>query len=176
MNYWLFKTEPSAFSFATLEQSPNRTAAWDGVRNFQARNYLRDEVETGDEVFIYHSSIPEPAIVGLARIVPPGRGHSGSEAGNDTPGVKETERAGYPDHTAWDPKSDHFDPKSSSDKPTWFMVNVQAVRQLDRPVTLTELKADDRFRSCSLFTRPRLSIQPITSIEWQRILTLGGAK
>jgi predicted RNA-binding protein with PUA-like domain len=150
MAYWLFKTEPSSFSYATLEQSPNQTAPWDGVRNFQARNYLRDEVTVGDQVFIYHSSIPEPAIVGIARVV----------------------KAGYPDHTAWDPTSNHFDPKSSSVSPTWYMVDVQAVRDLARPVTLKELKADPRFADCSLFTRPRLSIHPITKNEWEQILTL----
>jgi len=139
MRYWLFKTEPSAFSYDHLAASPAKTAAWDGVRNFQANNYLRDEVAVGDQVFIYHSSIPEPAIVGIAEVV----------------------RAGYPDHTAWDPNSDHYDPRSTPQRPLWYMVDVKALRKIERAVTLRELKHDPNMKSLSLFSRPRLSIHPI---------------
>ncbi len=180
VNYWLFKTEPNAFSYAMLEASPNQTAPWDGVRNFQARNFLRDGVAIGDGVFIYHSSIPEPAIIGIARVVPPAQSPSQPKVSPEylphTPGVWGRYSAGYPDDTAWDPTSEHFDPRSSPDRPIWFMVDVQAVRPLKRPVTLAELKDDPVFANCSLVTRPRLSIHPITPAEWQHILDLADTK
>jgi len=148
--YWLFKTEPSCFSYDDLERRPGRTEHWDGVRNYQARNYLRDDVKTGDGVLIYHSNIPEPVVAGIARVV----------------------RAGYPDFTARDPAGEHFDPKSSTDNPVWYMVDVSAERRLRRPVTLAELKANPLLAGMTLLSRSRLSIQPVTKEEWSIILGL----
>jgi len=149
--YWLFKTEPSCFSWNDLERRPGRTEHWDGVRNYQARNYLRDVVQAGDGVLVYHSNIPEPVVVGIARVV----------------------RAGYPDVTARDPAGEHFDPKSSPDNPVWYMVDVRAERRLRRPVTLAELKASPLLAGMALLSRSRLSIQPVTAAEWSIILGLG---
>ena len=152
MAYWLFKTEPGCFSFDDLMARPERTEQWDGVRNFQARNFLRDAIKLDDRVLIYHSNIPEPAVVGLARVV----------------------RAGYPDHTALDPHADHFDPKASPERPIWFMVDLQGIAPFPRPVTLAEIKAQPLLADMPLVNRSRLSIQPVTEEQWQLILTMGG--
>jgi predicted RNA-binding protein with PUA-like domain len=153
-NYWLFKSEPSCFSFDNLYTSPDRTEHWDGVRNYQARNYLRDNIMVGDGVFFYHSNIPDPAIVGIAEVV----------------------RAGYPDWTAWDPQGEHFDPRSTSGEPVWYMVDIRSVKPLPRPVTLAELKGIPVLSGMTLLTRSRLSIQPVREEEWLLILHLGGAE
>ena len=150
--YWLFKSEPSAYSFQDLLNENESTAEWDGVRNFQARNYLRDEVKVGDGVLFYHSNITPPSVVGVAVVV----------------------REGYPDNTAWDPNSDHPDPRSTADKPLWFMVDIQAEAYLPREVPLSDLRAMTELEKCSLFTRPRLSIHPISLNEWRKILEKGG--
>lgn len=152
MNYWLFKSEPGCFSFDDLRQRPGQTEQWDGVRNFQARNFLRDQVQVGDGVLFYHSNIPEPHIAGTAWVV----------------------RAGYPDWTACDPASEHFDPKSSADNPIWYMVDVRYGEPFRRPVTLAELKAHPLLAGMVLLQRSRLSIQPVTPEEWTSILGLGG--
>jgi len=151
MAYWLFKTEPSCFSFEDLKKLPNMTEHWDGVRNYQARNFLRDAVKVGDRVFFYHSNIPEPAVVGIAEVV----------------------REGYPDYTALDPESEHFDPKSSVGNPIWYMVNVRYVAALGRAVTLAQIKGNPLLADMPLVRRSRLSIQPVTPEEWRIILTLG---
>jgi predicted RNA-binding protein with PUA-like domain len=148
--YWLFKTEPSCFSYDDLERRPGRIEHWDGVRNFQARNHLRYDVKAGDSVLIYHSNVPEPAVVGIARVV----------------------RSGYPDFTACDPAGEHFDPKSSHDNPIWYMVDVRAERRLTRSVTLAELKSIPMLAGMVLLSRGRLSIQPVTKEEWVTILDL----
>ena len=109
MNYWLMKSEPDCFSIDDLHACPNGTDQWDGVRNYQARNFLRDQIKVGDGVLFYHSNCKEPAIVGLAKVV----------------------REGYPDYTALDPRDKHFDPKASDAKPTWYMVDVQYVHPLE---------------------------------------------
>lgn len=153
-NYWLFKSEPSAFSIGDLKSRPGGTEHWDGVRNFQARNLLRNEVKLGDLVFFYHSSIPEPAIVGIAEVV----------------------REGYPDWTALDPQSPYFDPRSSAEKPIWYMVDVRFVRELPRAVTLSEMKGVPELASMVLLRRGRLSIQPVSSDEWSVILRLAGVE
>ncbi len=152
MNYWLFKSEPGCFSYHDLEGRPDRTEHWDGVRNFQARNFLRDQVQVGDGVLFYHSNIPEPAVVGTARVV----------------------RAGYPDWTAWDPAGEHFDPKSGPEHPIWFMVDVQAEQEFTQPVPLAVIKAHPDLGGMVLLTRSRLSIQPVTENEWRLICRLGG--
>lgn len=154
LRYWLFKSEPSCFSFTDLQNRPSATEHWDGVRNFQARNSLRDEVQVGDRVLFYHSNIPEPEVVGIAEVV----------------------RAGYPDWTARDPEGEHFDPKSTVENPIWYMVDVQAVRQLPRPVTLAELKTHPALTGMVLLSRSRLSIQPVKEEDWRIILELGGVK
>jgi predicted RNA-binding protein with PUA-like domain len=149
-NYWLFKTEPSSFSLADLKSRPGATEHWDGVRNYQARNFLRDQIKVGDQVLFYHSSIAEPAIVGIAEVV----------------------KAGYPDFTAFDPQSRYFDPRSNPEKPTWFMVDLRFVRELPRPVTLSELKGIPALSGMALLNRSRLSIQPVRAEEWSEIMKL----
>lgn len=150
--YWLFKTEPSCFSFDDLRSRPGMTEHWDGVRNYQARNYLRDDIKVGDGVLFYHSNIPEPAIVGTAEVV----------------------KSGYPDWTSRDPEGEHFDPKSSADNPIWFMVDIRFDRPFPRSVTLAELKEIPALAGMVLLSRSRLSIQPVRPKEWQQILMLGG--
>jgi predicted RNA-binding protein with PUA-like domain len=151
--YWLFKTEPSTFSLDDLKSRPDATEHWDGVRNFQARKFLRDEVKVGDQVLFYHSSIPKPAIVGVAEVV----------------------REGYPDFTAFDPQSPYFDPRSTPEKPLWYMVDVRFMRELPRPVTLEELKGIPALSKMVLLNRSRLSIQPVTAQEWEEIMKLAGS-
>lgn len=152
MRYWLFKSEPSCFSFQDLQARPDATEHWDGVRNFQARNFLRDEIAVGDQVLFYHSSIPEPAIVGLCSVV----------------------RAGYPDHTALDPSADHFDPKASPNKPIWFMVDVRADQPLPQPIPLATIRQHPLLQEMPLVNRSRLSIQPLTADQFRILLKLGG--
>jgi predicted RNA-binding protein with PUA-like domain len=149
--YWLFKSEPSAYSFSDLMGEEDRTAEWDGVRNYQARNFLRDQVKEGDRVLFYHSSAKPTAAVGTAVVA----------------------RSGYPDNTAWDPDSDHPDPKSTPEKPIWYMVDIKGEAELAQPVTLAQMKATRGLEKCSLFTRPRISIHPLTKQEWDTIIALG---
>lgn len=151
MNYWLFKSEPDVFGIDHLVAMPNQTEHWDGIRNYQARNMLRDEVKRGDQVFFYHSNCKEPAIVGIVEVV----------------------RDGYPDFTAFDPEQHYFDAKSDPDNPRWYMVDVRFVRKLARPVTLTELKGLPELEDMPLVRRGnRLSIMPVSEAQWQRILEL----
>lgn len=152
MAYWLFKTEPSLFSLDDLKNRPDMTEHWDGVRNYQARNFLRDKVKTGDLVLIYHSNIPEPAVAGIAEVV----------------------REGYPDFTALDPASDHFDPKSTAANPIWYMVDVRYVETLKQPVTLERIKGNPLLAHMPLVNRSRLSIQPVSREEWRIILSMAG--
>lgn len=150
-NYWLFKTEPGTFSFDNLMNAPNRTTSWDGVRNFQARNMLRDQVAVGDLVFIYHSSADPTGIAGIAEVV----------------------RAGYPDPSAFDRKDSHFDPKSDPTNPTWYLVDVRAVKPLPRFITLDELRKVKGLEDMVLLKRgSRLSIQPVKQAEWETITKL----
>jgi predicted RNA-binding protein with PUA-like domain len=152
MNYWLFKTEPGCFSFDDLKARPNMTEPWDGVRNFKARNFLRDTIKVGDKVLFYHSNIPEPAVVGLAEVV----------------------RGGYPDYTALDPNGEHFDPKASPQNPIWYMVDVRYLEVLPRSVTLESIKRNPLLADMPLVKRSRLSIQPVTLEAWRLILAMGG--
>lgn len=147
--YWLLKTEPSTFSFDDLWNAPKRTTFWDGVRNYQARNALRDKMKPGDLAFIYHSSTDPVGIVGIAEIV----------------------KGGYPDPSAFDPKDSHFDPKSRRESPSWFMVDVKAVGRIDPIVTLDELRGTKGLEKMTLLQKgSRLSVQPVTEAEW-RIIT-----
>lgn len=151
MQYWLMKSEPDVFGIDHLRKMPKQTEHWDGVRNYQARNMLRDQMQVGDRVFFYHSNCAEPGIVGIARIV----------------------RAGYPDHTALNPDSKYYDPKSDPDNPRWFMVDVKFERKLKRTISLSELKADPTLGDMALVQRGnRLSIMPVTAAQWQYILGL----
>jgi predicted RNA-binding protein with PUA-like domain len=151
MKYWLLKTEPGAFSIEDLAARPNQTEPWDGVRNYQARNMLRDEMQQGDMAFFYHSNCPEPGIVGIVQIAGPGR----------------------PDPTAFDPDELHYDPKSEPTDPRWYLVDVQLVRKLARVIPLTELKHHPRLEDMLLLRRGnRLSVMPVDKAHWDFILEL----
>lgn len=153
MNYWLLKTEPDTFGLDQLAAAPRRTAPWDGVRNYQARNYLRDQLQRGDLAFIYYSSCAQPGIAGIASIV----------------------RGGYADRSAFNRRDPHFDPQSDPAKPRWFAVDVRLQRPLRRIITLTQLRAHaaDELRDMALLRRGnRLSVTPVTATQWQFILTL----
>lgn len=155
MRYWLFKSEPESFSIDDLARAPNRTTCWDGVRNYQARNYLRDQVKNGDRVLFYHSSVEPAAVVGTAVVV----------------------RESYPDNTAWDKKSDHYDPKASPDNPIWQMVDIRLAQVFARRVTLEELRQVKPLAGMELLKRgSRLSIQPVTQNQFETILKMAGAK
>ncbi len=146
MRVWLFKSEPSCFSFEDLMALPDQTTGWDGVRNHQARNMLRDQVKKGDLVLFYHSSVDPPAIVGLAEVA--------EEA--------------HPDPTAFDPSADHFDPKSRPDSPTWLQVSIRGVRPITPPLALPDLRAIPELAEMELLRRgSRLSIQPVRPEEWK---------
>ncbi len=151
--YWLLKSEPGCFSFADLQAAPGDVQAWDGVRNYQARNLLRDEIRRGDGVLFYHSGIKTPAIVGIAQVT----------------------REGYPDHTARDPRSDHFDPRSSEENPRWYMVDVRALVALPHPLHLDELRRHPVLAGMEVVRRGnRLSVQPVTAAQWQAVLEMVG--
>ena len=151
MRYWLMKSEPEAFSIDDLANRPNQTEHWDGVRNYQARNMLRDDMKIGDQVFFYHSNCQEPGIVGLAEIV----------------------KEGYADFTALEPEHKHFDPKASVDKPIWYMVDIKFVRKLKRTISLKALKQQTDLVDLALLRRGnRLSVMPVSLEQWQFILSL----
>ena len=151
MCYWLMKSEPSEFSIDDLRECPEETAPWDGVRNYQARNMMRDEMQPGDRAFFYHSNCTEPGIVGIVEIT----------------------KAGYPDPTAFDPRDQHYDPKSDPNHPRWFLVDVTFVGKLNRALTLAELKAQETLAELPLVRRGnRLSIMPIKAAEWEFICSL----
>jgi predicted RNA-binding protein with PUA-like domain len=147
------KSEPDVFSFADLLKAPKKTTCWDGVRNYQARNTLRDQMKKGDRVFYYHSNAEPSGIAGMCEVV----------------------REGYPDHTAFDPKDPHFDPKSRRDEPTWYMVDVRAVAPFPRLVTLAELKGVKGLEKMALLQKgSRLSVQPVTQKEWEIVCRIAG--
>ena len=151
MKYWLLKSEPDVFSLENLKNCPNQTEHWDGIRNYQARNLMRDEIQVGDRAFFYHSRQAEPAIVGTAKVV----------------------REAYPDHTSWDPTSKYFDEKSSPENPRWLMVDVQFESEFSQPVTLKELRSIPELNEMFLLRKGmRLSVQPVTEVEFQLILAI----
>lgn len=157
MKYWLMKSEPSVFSIDDLAKAAGKTTCWDGVRNYQARNMLRDEVKRGDQAFFYHSNCDEVGIAGIVRVV----------------------RDAYPDHTAFDPDNDHFDPKSDPGDPRWYMVDVALARKFDRVVTLRELRehATGKLAGFQLLARGnRLSVMPVSKVHWQFVLSLLAGK
>lgn len=150
--HWLLKSEPSTFGFADLLAAPEQKTLWDGVRNFQARNFLRD-MEPGDEVLIYHSSVQLPGVVGTARVV----------------------QARVPDPTQFDPQSPYFDPKATRRAPRWGAVEIRAVRGLPRPVSLAELRGEAEVQGLPLLRRGnRLSVMPVSEREFRVIVRLGG--
>lgn len=151
MAYWLFKSEPEEFSLDDLHASPKRTAMWDGVRNYQARNMMRDQMKVGDEGFFYHSNCKVPGIVGIVQVV----------------------QEGYPDPTAFDPEDKHYDPKSDPDNPRWYCVDVKYRRRLQRVIPLTELKANPALGDMALVRRGnRLSVMPVDDDAWRAILEM----
>ncbi|MEZ6004882.1 MAG: EVE domain-containing protein [Planctomycetota bacterium] len=153
--YWLLKTEPEVFSWQDLVEADGQTTFWDGVRNYQARNFMRDDMRPGDGVLWYHSRGKEPAVVGQAEVA------SRAE----------------PDPTQFDPASPYHDPKSPVDDPRWCGVRVKAVRALAAPVTLAAIKAEPGLAEMPLVQRgQRLSVQPVTADQWRAVLRLGGIK
>lgn len=149
MQYWLMKSEPDVYGLDDLKRE--RTDHWDGIRNYQARNFMRDEMRKGDLAFFYHSSCEEPGIVGIMKI----------------------HKTAYPDFTAFDPDEKYYDPKSDPENPRWLMVDVRYVRKLKRNISLKELKLHEALGNMRLLQRGnRLSITPISEKEWNYILTL----
>ncbi len=147
--YWLMKTEPRTYSWQDL--CVEKITSWEGVRNYQARNFMRDQMKVGDRVFIYHSVVQPIAIMGIAEVV----------------------RAAYPDHFAFEPGHKYFDPKSAADNPRWFMVDVQAKEGFENPITLERLKTIPGLEEMMLLRKgSRLSIQPVTEEEWNIICSL----
>jgi predicted RNA-binding protein with PUA-like domain len=144
--YWLAKSEPDVFSFDDLLRIHNKTTNWNLIRNFVARNFLRDGMKLGDRVFFYHSG-DAPQIVGICEVV----------------------REGYPDDTAFDASSDGYDPKSDKAKPTWFQVDLRAVAQFTRPVTLAEVKSRKELKNMAMLRIGRLSVTPVSAAEWKVI-------
>lgn len=149
--YWLFKSEPDAFSIDDLYNQPKKTEFWDGVRNYQARNFMRDDMKKGDLGFFYHSNCKEPGIVGIVEIV----------------------KEGYPDVTAQKPSSKYYDPKSSPDNPRWYGVEVKFKLKLDEPITLKMLKENPKLTELALVKKGnRLSIIPVSEKHWTSILKM----
>jgi predicted RNA-binding protein with PUA-like domain len=147
--YWLMKSEPDAFSIDDLKKKGQE--AWDGVRNYQARNFMRDSMRVGDKVFFYHSNCDEPGIVGIA------------EVATDA----------YPDPSQFDPKSKYFDAASSRDNPRWMLVEVKFVKKLKHTITLKQLQAEPALAEMALVRKGnRLSVMPVGAAEWRHILTM----
>jgi predicted RNA-binding protein with PUA-like domain len=143
--YWLLKTEPTSYGIDDLSSEPDQTTCWDGVRNYQARNFMRDQMRIGDRALLYHSNV--------VRIV----------------------RSAYPDHTSWDPRDKHFDPKSSPDNPRWCMVDVQLQQRFTEPLSLERLREVKVLRDMELLRKgSRLSVQPVRKKEFDAILKLAG--
>ena len=150
MRYWLFKSEPDCYSIADLVEAPDQTTSWDGVRNYQARNFMRDDMSEGDLGFFYHSG-KKPEIAGIVEVV----------------------RKGYPDHTAQDPENSHFDPSATPENPRWFMVDVRLVRRFDPPVPRNLLKFRPALAGMELLKAgSRLSVQPVGDAAFEDIVAL----
>ena len=150
--YWLVKSEPTEFSIDDFEKSKNQTTYWDGVRNYQARNYIRDEMKTGDKVLFYHSNTEPNAVVGVCEVV----------------------KEAYPDYTQFDLKNPHYDDKADKKNPTWFMVDIKLVKKFKKPVTLDQIKANPNLAQMKLLQiGNRLSVMPVTIKEFEEILKMG---
>jgi predicted RNA-binding protein with PUA-like domain len=149
--YWLMKTEPTSYSIQDLAAEKKQTTFWDGVRNYQARNYMRDEMKLGDKVLFYHSNANPPAITGVAHVV----------------------RESYPDHTSWDREHKHYDPKSTAQNPRWFMVDIKLDRIFDEPLPLGDLRSVAALKEMELLRKgSRLSVQPVRKSEFDAVLKL----
>jgi len=146
-NYWLFKAEPHIYGIDHLNAAPQKTGRWDGIRNYQARNFLRDQVKLGDEVLIYHSSCKNIGIVGTAKVV----------------------KTAYPDPTQFNPESDYYDPKATPENPRWVSVDIQVTKTFSRLIPLAEIKAQPALENMVLVKQGRLSTQPVTKAEWDYI-------
>jgi len=151
VKYWLMKSEPNTFNIDDLRKAARKTTDWEGVRNYQARNFMRDDMKKNDLAFFYHSNCEIPGIAGIVKIV----------------------RESTPDLTALDPRSPYFDPKSSSENPRWFMVSIQLIETFHSVLPLSELKAEKRLKNLAL-VKPgnRLSVLPVSKEEWKIILSL----
>lgn len=151
MQYWLMKSEPETFGIEHLQRAPNATHCWDGVRNYQARNFMRDTMQIGDQAFFYHSNCKTPGIVGIIEIA----------------------SKSYPDHTAFDPESKYFDPKSNSNNPRWYMRDVKLIKIFEHIIALSDLRVNHKLHNMYIL-RPgnRLSITPVTAQEWHTILQM----
>ncbi|MBM4126076.1 MAG: EVE domain-containing protein [Nitrospira sp.] len=148
--YWLMKSEPSSFSIDDLIQASQQTTCWDGVRNYQARNFMRS-MAIGDRVLFYHSNADPPAVVGIAEVV----------------------RTAYVDSTQFDKKDHHYDPQSDPSSPRWDMVDIKYIRKFSQPVSLDQLRKEPKLKGMVLLRKgSRLSVQPVTPVEWEYILTL----
>lgn len=148
--YWLMKSEPSAFSLDDLMNAPAKTTCWDGVRNYQARNFMR-EMAIGDQVLFYHSNADPPAAVGIAEVV----------------------KTAYADPTQFNKKDEHYDPQSDPSSPRWDMVNIKYVRKFSRPLTLDQMRKETKLKGMVLLRKgSRLSVQPVSPLEWEHILSL----
>lgn len=153
MQYWLLKSEPESFSIDDLASAPRKTTSWDGVRNYQARNFIRDQMKVGDQALFYHSSCDIPAVVGVVSV----------------------SKAAYPDDTQFDSKHHHYDPASKREAPRWYMVDVKLVRKLKRAITLDELRQHHhkQLKELAILKRGnRLSVTPVSKAEWDFILSL----
>jgi len=151
--YWLMKSEPEVFSFDDLWAAEDRRTFWDGVRNYTARNSMRDVMKKGDGILFYHSNADPPGVAGLAEVA----------------------REGYPDASAFDPNDPHFDPRSDPQAPRWYGVDVRATRRLKALVSLAELKANPKLATMAVVQRgQRLSVQPVTRAEWEEVCRMGG--
>ncbi|MBL1214430.1 MAG: EVE domain-containing protein [Ignavibacteriae bacterium] len=147
--YWLFKSEPNAYSIYDMEK--DKTTFWDGVRNYQARNFIRDDMKKGDQVLFYHSNAKPNAVAGICEII----------------------KEGYPDFTAFDPDNKHFDPKSKTDEPAWFMVDIKFIKKFKNAVTLEEIKNNTKLKNTRLVQRGnRLSVFPIKKAEFDEIVKM----
>jgi predicted RNA-binding protein with PUA-like domain len=152
MKYWLVKSEPEVFSIDDLAKSKNKTTYWDGVRNYQARNYMRDEMKIGDQVIFYHSNSEPPGAVGICEVV----------------------KEGYPDFTAFDPEDPHYDPKSKKDNPAWMMVDVKLVKKFSSFVSIDDMRSNSKLQKMQLLQRGnRLSVMPVTKEEFGEIVKMG---
>ena len=151
MRYWLFKSEPEEFGIDDLNKKRSKTEHWDGVRNYQARNFMRDDMKIGDLGFFYHSNCDVPGIVGIVEVV----------------------KEGYVDHTAFDPDDKHYDPKSDPEKPRWFMVDVKFVERFPDTISLQQLKTNPKLADMRLVQKGnRLSVMPVEKKEWTAILKM----
>ncbi|MFA7287967.1 MAG: EVE domain-containing protein [Melioribacteraceae bacterium] len=155
IKYWLIKSEPDVFSIDDLANADNKTTYWDGVRNYQARNFMRDEMKIGDKILYYHSNSDPMGVAGICEIV----------------------KEAYPDFSAFDKKDPHFDPKSKKDDPTWFMIDVKFLEKFKYLVTLSEIKNNPKLSEMKLIQRgSRLSVMPITKAEFEEIAKMAKAK